>query len=113
MKHMDGLAEFWVHPVTVTPYKGKNGYGTPIYGPPIALTGFVSDKRRQVRDTSGDTVISETTIALPRSAPILPLGSTVKLPAVFGGRTATVLASSIGDTGGLLADVEHAEYALT
>ncbi|MBD2760071.1 hypothetical protein IEE94_11185 [Yimella sp. cx-573] len=110
---MDGLADFWVHDCTVQRLRGTSGYGKPVYEPAETVAGFVSDKRRQVRDPGGDTVISETTIALPASVPIIPLGSLVTLPAVFGGRTATVLASSIGDTGGLLADVEHAEYAIT
>ena len=108
---IDPLADWWVHTIVVEPFLGRTGSGVNRYGPKQTLTGFVDDKRRLVRDSIGEQVVSETTIALPKTAPHLPAGTRVRLPGSFGGRLTTVIAASIGDTGGLL-DIDHAQYAL-
>jgi len=108
---VDPLADWWVHTITVEAYQGTNGYGAKIYAPAVPVVCFVDGRRRQVTDTNGDTVISESTFATGKGVPSIPLGSRVTLPSAFGGRVTTVLAASIGDTGGLL-DVDHNEYSL-
>ena len=108
---VDPLSDWWVHTVTVRAWKGRSGSGADVYGAPVNLTGYVAGGRRLVRDTNGEQVVSEATLALPSTAPVLIAGSKITLPARLGGRTTTILAVSIGDTGGLL-DLDHAEYSL-
>lgn len=109
---IDALSEFWVHEITVEAFEGTSGYGKPIYANPVTVVCFIDDRRRLVRDINGDQVVSETTIAVGSTVPSIPVQSKITLPGRFGGRTTLVVSSSVGDTGGLLAEVEHNEYAL-
>lgn len=109
----DPLGDWWRHPIKVERLTGTGAYGD-TFAPaddPLPL-GFIDDRRRMVRDSSGSEVVSETTVALPITTPDVPPGSLVTLPATHGGRQATVLAVSRHDGGGQPTP-DHLELALT
>ena len=106
----DPLAAWWVHPVTIKPYGGRTPAGES-WGDPFDVVGFVDDQRKLVRDATGAQVVAETTLALPADTPAVPLGSEVTLPEKFGPAVRTVLASSVGDGGGMPTP-DHVELAL-
>ncbi len=49
------------HTVTVEPYEGSGANG-PRFGPAVTVRCYREDKRRLVRASNGDQVISETTV---------------------------------------------------
>jgi hypothetical protein len=64
------------HPITVRPYIGTGPYGD-MYGDPIVIRRtYVEDRRRLVRSTDGDELISETTVHT-RPGEHIPVGSKV------------------------------------
>ena len=83
------------HTATIEPYLGAGAHG-PLYGPAVSVRCFADDKRRRVRNPSGDEVISETTLycLLATSA---PPGSRVTV----NGRASTVINALRRDSGGL------------
>jgi hypothetical protein len=85
-----------------------DGFGT-TFAAPETVQGFVNDQNKLVRAASGDQVVSSTQVALDRAVGYVQPRSRVTLPAIFGGRTATVIGCEVGDAGGLpeFADVEH------
>lgn len=95
------------HEVTIEPKTGEGPVG-PVYGPAATVKVFADDKRRLVRDATGNQVLSETTLyaLLDASAPV---GSRVTLP---GGRQATVIQALRRDGGGLPTP-DHLEVVLT
>jgi len=104
----DDLADFWVHTVTVQTLTGSGGMGD-TYAEPVDLLCFVDDKRKLVRSSSGEQVISETTIYAPAGTLSLTEESLVTLPS---GRVATVITTAARDSGGL--DLpDHVEAACT
>ncbi len=64
------------HTITVRPYLGTGPYGD-IHGDPVVIRRtFVEDRRRLVRSTSGEEVVSETTVRT-RPSEHIPVGSLV------------------------------------
>lgn len=108
---MDPLAAWWRHTVQVERLDGTGAYGD-VYLTATAALCAIDDRRRMVRDATGTETVSETTILLPLTTADVPLGSRVTLPASHGGRTATVLAVSRHDSGGMPTP-NHLELALT
>jgi len=106
----DPLAQWWVHEVTVERHAADTAEGES-YDPPETLRGFVNDQRRLVRAATGEQVVSETQVLLPKDTATIPVQSIVTLPAIFGGRASTVVAFSRFDGGGL-ATPDHVEVAL-
>lgn len=107
----DALVDWWRHTITIARYTGTGAYGD-VWAAPTSEAGMVEDKRRMIRASNGEQVISSTTVYLPISTPDVPLGSTVTLPAVFGTRVATVLAVARHDGGGQPTP-DHLELNLT
>jgi len=111
----DELTDFYVHTITVQTLTGSGGMGD-TYADPVTLspdtdTGvFVDDKRKLVRSSSGEQVISETTIyGRPNLIAVLLEESLVTLPT---GRVATVITTGARDSGAL--DLpDHVEAACT
>ena len=98
----------YCHTVTLERLTDSGGYGS-TYAPAETLDAFVNDANKLVRAPSGDQVVSSTQVALPKTVGYVQPRSRVTLPAIFGGRTTTVISCSVADAGGLpeLADVEH------
>lgn len=63
------------HPVTVRRYEGTGPYGE-VFGDPTTHRAFVEDRRRLVVSTSGEEVVSETTIYTDSNLSV-PVGSQV------------------------------------
>jgi hypothetical protein len=89
------------HVVTIEPYLGTSGGGSPLYGPAFELTGFLMAKRRKVRTAmtqtnTGDDVIAEATFLTDRG-PDVPGDSRVTLPSGAVSRVITVVDQDGGD----------------
>ncbi|WP_439662856.1 hypothetical protein ACSHWB_16240 [Lentzea sp. HUAS TT2] len=64
------------HTVTVRPYLGTGAYGD-VWGDPVVVREvFVEDRRRLVRNQSGEEVVSESTVRT-RPGVRIPVGSKV------------------------------------
>lgn len=95
---------FLVHSVTVKPAAGETSTGQ-AYATPFPLQCFRQAKRRLVRDSDGNEVLSTLTlVAAPGQAATIPPGSQV----TWSGGTTTVVASIDQDSGGLGAP-DHTE----
>lgn len=92
--------------VTIEPYEGQGGAG-PRYGAPVEVEAFVDAKRRKVRNSLGEEVVSESTVycALGTDAP-------EKSRVTAGGRVGYVIASKRHDGAGLPVP-DHLEMGLT
>lgn len=86
-------------PLSVKPYTGTGQLGAK-YGPAVERPGLPQmPKRRLVRSSGGNEVLSTTAVAIPLSyAADFPLHSKVTLA---DGRESTVLSVDTGDTNGL------------
>lgn len=93
------------HEVAVEPFEGEGPFGKE-YGPETLVRCFVDDKRRLVRSSTGEEVVSESTFYAPLDT-VCPEGSRVTV----NGRETTVLAASRRDGGGLPTP-DHLEVAL-
>ena len=88
----DAFGDWMTSTVTVATNKGAGAYG-PDLAEPVAVVGvMVSDKRRFVRNSEGNEVISETSILADlEHLPKFPGGSEVTLP---NGTTTTVITAA-------------------
>lgn len=107
----DPLAQWWVHTTDVQRFTGAGAEGDEWEPVHEGLSCFISDKRRLVRAPTGEQVISETTVLYPKTTLDIPVDSLITLPALFGGRTSTVLSVSRHDGGGLPTP-DHLEVAI-
>lgn len=109
MSTADEMTEFYVHTVSTKTLIGTGAYGD-VHAEPVDTAGFVDEKRRLVRDTTGQQVISETTIYGPPERKLVwTPGSLITLPS---GREATVITCGVSDSGDL--DLpDHVVAALT
>lgn len=94
-----GLARFWVHTVTVTPYQRVGTDGADQWGTPVAVTGWLQDDTRLQQTVDAAQLTSAGAIFLtdPANAASFPLGSEVQLPM----RVAHVIAVNTNDSGPL------------
>jgi hypothetical protein len=108
----DDLAEFWVHEVTVRRYTGSGAFGE-AFAAAETLTGLVDDTAagKVVSTATGDELITTAMLFLPPETPLIPVESTVTLPAAFGARSARAVAVAFRD-GGPLDLPDHLEVAL-
>lgn len=103
-----GISMFFVHEVSVEAYEGSGAYG-PSYAAPVAVSCFLDDGVRLVRNVSGAEVASSSTVYADLSVADLFLPES---RVSVNGRTATVISSSRRDSGPLgLPD--HVEVHLT
>lgn len=104
-----GVIPRWLlrHTVIIEAYEGSSAVG-PVYGAPAEVSSFVDEKRRKVRDSAGEEVISECTVFCDLGV-VAPPKSRVTLPS---GRQAWVITESRFDGGGLPVP-DHLELALT
>lgn len=108
---IDPLSDWWVHTVDVERFAGAGSEGDTWGDVDAGLPCFISDKRRLVRSSTGEQVVSETTVLFPKTTADVPVDSRITLPALFGGRTSTVLSVSRHDGGGLPTP-DHLEVAI-
>lgn len=107
---MSGLLALWKqHTVTIRPYLGTDGYGRPQYGPPVAVTGWLDETIKTVRDPEGAETVSSTQFHcdLDTNAPAL---SEVALPGQATPRR--VITASRRDGGAIAALPSHLELAI-
>ena len=86
------------HSVTVETRTGGGGFGD-VYAAPVAVQGFLDDKRTLIRDiNTGQQVVSSSTFytRVDQASRFTP-GSRVS----FNGRSTTVIAVNVNDGGGL------------
>lgn len=107
----DPLAIWWVHAVTVKRWLRTGQGGVEVFADPETVTGFYDDRTNFTAGLNGEQITAAGTLAVPSSVAFIPLQSQITLPAAFGGRTVRVVATAVGDSGGLgLPD--HAEYSV-
>lgn len=94
----DQMAKFWVHETVVERFNG-NEYG--VYDAAVPTMGFVHDGTKLLPGPGGQTVTSSAQVAYPAGTPYIPVDSRVTLPALFGGRSSTVLTCDVADAGPL------------
>lgn len=94
--------------VVIEPYAGSGGAGK-AYGPPVTVRALVERKRRRVRATTGEQVVSETTLRLRLNIVDCPPGSKATLQ---DGTVSEVIVSGTHD-GGTLPVPSHMEVMLT
>lgn len=70
----DDLADFYVHTAIVETYEGTNGYGEDVFADPVTLDPadvsvhplgngcWIDDSRKLVRNSTGEQVVSESTL---------------------------------------------------
>lgn len=92
----DELADFWVHTVTVETLLGETTFGKEYTPESDPIPGFLSDQRKLVRNTAGDTAVSESTFTANRQyAELFAEGSIVHLPT----RVVTVMKTADNSSG--------------
>ncbi|WP_350347258.1 hypothetical protein ABIQ69_11515 [Agromyces sp. G08B096] len=95
---MSDLDDFFVHTVTVEAFQDTNGYGEPQYAAPAVVACFTEAKRRLVRSSTGEEVVSETTLYTDASHETkFPPGSRVTV----GADVATVITAGAFTSGDL------------
>lgn len=107
---VDPLAEWYLWPVLIERFKGRGSSGD-VYATGTTEMAMVDDTTRLVTSTDGQQITSQTTLALADGTVAIPPGSRVTLPATFGGRRTVVIATSVGNSGGLPTP-DHVELAL-
>lgn len=102
-------ARYLVHEVQVKTFTGTGAYGA-VHADPVTRACFVDEKRRLVRGSDGDEVVSEATL-FARRAHLADFRehSLVTLPT---GRVATVITVADRNDGGMGA-WQHVEVTLT
>lgn len=75
---------------------GANG---PVFDASATYLSKVTQKRKMVRNSDGNEVVSEARVSFPALTPLIPVGSLVTFPAEFGGREAEVLAEQLHHSG--------------
>jgi len=106
---MPGIPAFLLqHKVSIEAYLGSTGNGVETYAAATTVACFADDKRRLVRATTGEEVVSETTLYAALDT-VAPPQSRVTLA---DGRVATVIQALRRD-GGSLPVPSHLEIVLT
>ena len=70
----DGLARWWRHEIVIEPFLGSGAYGDR-FAPPFTALAAIDDKTRQVVNSDGVEVVSQTTVVFPRPVGFIPPGS--------------------------------------
>lgn len=97
-------ARYRTHTISVEPYLGSGAYGS-AYGPPVSVICRVEDVIRMVRTSSGDEVVSSSTVYCDAGV-IIPPESRVTVNA----RVTSVL--SVSDFSTPRSRLNHLEVAL-
>lgn len=97
-------ARWRTHTISVEPYLGSGAYGA-VYGPAVEVACRVEDVTKLVRGSSGDEVVSSSTVFCDTDV-VIPAESRVTLP----NRVTTVLSVSNPSTG--WSSLDHLEVNL-
>lgn len=102
---------WFVHQITAKPYLGANVHGDQ-WGDPVTFPGFAVDSVKEVRDNSGDQVVSTGRVYAAKDAVAsLAVGSMVTTPLRV--KPSRVLSIETHDTGALGFDLDHVVAHLT
>lgn len=94
---MSDLAGFWVHTATVETLLGAGAYGDQ-FAAPVTVPCFAEAARKVVRQTSGEQVVSESTVYCDVSYAALFLTDS---KVTVSGATARVIRTNTNDSAGL------------
>ena len=97
---MDDLAAFFIHETTVERRTGSSPSGS-VFASGVPVVGWVDQTSKLVRTANGSEVVASASVFYPAGTPIIPLGSYVTLPAVFGSQRAQVVDFAVRDSGAL------------
>lgn len=95
----DPLAAWWAHEITVERFLGTSAYGDR-WDTPETLLAAVDDRTKQVVNSDGVEVASQTTLAFPSLVGYIRPGSKATLPTTHGGRVARVISCRVANGGG-------------
>jgi hypothetical protein len=103
------MEEFYVHTAQVEMFVGTSGYGVDLYAAPVTIACYVDDARKLVRNSDGEQVVSESTLATyPVNAPVFEADSRVTIR----GNASSVIKTAYADSGDL--DLpDHVAVSLT
>jgi hypothetical protein len=103
-----GIARLFTQTVSVQTYQGVGPLG-PVRAAAVDVACYVNDARKLVRNSTGDEVISETTLYAPLSTYAT---FTIQSLVTVNGRTASVLTVYKRDSAGP-ASAHHVEVTLS
>ena len=106
----DPLAAWWSHEVVLSRFLGAGTFGDE-WADPETLSAAVDDTTKTVTDGNGSETVSSTSVVFPIEVGPILTGSTVTLPATFGGRTARVISCQVAH-GGTQPTPNHVEVML-
>jgi len=87
--------EFYVHTVSVETHAGGGPMGD-VYDAAVTVPCLIDEDRKLVRSSSGDEVVSETTLLMDKSH---YSKFTPESPVTYRGRRATVISRRLFDSG--------------
>lgn len=95
---MSDIDVFYVHTAVVEPFLNTSGYGVDLFGPAVTVACFADDTRHQIRSSTGELVISETTLyTTVANAPTFVINSRVTV----NGNMSRVMKVNTNDSGPL------------
>lgn len=106
-------SRWFVHTITVETFTGTTGYGVDVFDAPVELAPpngcWVDGSRKLVRNSAGEQVVSETTIATFNSNAAL---FTPDSKVTINGVISRVIKANAGDSGSLNLPTDHLEVNL-
>ena len=73
MDAADEMGDLMVHTITIEPFVLRDGYGKPLFGPPITYHCRISGEQRTVTSVSGTERATMVRIFIPGDPPINPV----------------------------------------
>lgn len=84
------ITRLFTQTVTVESFTGSDGYGAPIFGPPVAYRGRVVAQTRSLTTDKGLEIVSATTVYMDAKSVIL-VKDRITLPEGFDPRQPPIL----------------------
>ena len=106
----DRLETYWRLDTLVERLAGHGPMGA-VLDPPVSVRGFVVPGARLVRATSGDEIVSSTTVYYPIGTAPIPAGSFITAPPGLGVDRARVITCAVLDGAGM-DTADHMEVTL-
>lgn len=107
----DEIDEFFVHEVTVEPYRGTSGKGVVLYDAATPVPGFLSRKVQFVRDQNGEQVASSASFSCaPSWLDSFPPKSRVTIAGQV--EPTTVISRAAPDGGALITGLDRVKVYL-
>ena len=100
----DDISDFYVHTAIVETFLGTSGYGEDLFDPPVTLSPdtnsgcFLDDTRHLVRSSTGEQMVSESTLyTFPTAAALFVPNSRVTVR----GNQSRVIKANLNESGDL------------